>query len=139
MFTFTDTEDNISGNAVTSDKVSTCGTRYENCDLTNIEECADDSDNVSKVKEPVETSTKACLVYDDVTVNNDVHVSNEKGQTKINSARSRFSYGFKFLSSVVLVSVFLFTGGHGNPMVCRTTYFPSLPMSRATSQQLVLV
>ena len=68
MFTFTDTEDNISGNAVTSDKVSTWSTRYESCDLTNIEECADDSDSVSKVNEPVETSTKACLVYDDVTV-----------------------------------------------------------------------
>ena len=43
------------------------------------------------MKEPVETSTQACLVYDDVTVNNDVHVSNEKGQSKMNSARSRFS------------------------------------------------
>ena len=89
--------------------------------MTNIEECADDSDSVSKVKEPVETSTKACLVYDDVSLNNDVDVSNEKGRSKMNSARSRFS-------NVVQVSVFLFTEAHGNPMVCRTAY----PMGRFT-------
>ena len=47
MFTFIDTEDNISGNAIITEIVSTCSTRYENCDLTNIEECADDSDSVS--------------------------------------------------------------------------------------------
>ena len=57
-----------------------------------------------------------------ITFYYDVHDSNENGQRKMNSARFRYSNGFECLLTVVLASVFLFTGAHGNPMVCRTTY-----------------
>ena len=81
----------LSGNALMTNIVSTCSTLYESFDLTNIDESADDSDSVSKVNEPVETSTKVCL---DVTAIN-VHASNEKGHN-FQTPESRFAFRLAF-------------------------------------------
>ena len=72
--------------------VSTCSTLQKSSDLTNIDESADDSDSVSKVNEPVETSTKVCL---DVTAKNDVYASSEKGHN-FQTPESRFALKMSF-------------------------------------------
>ena len=123
MFTVLDIDNaDVSGNTIMSDKVSRCSTDDESCSvLANTDETANESDEVSKAKEHIATSTEA---YNDVHVLNEM--SNKKGQSEMSCARSGFSNSFRCLLTVVLVSAFLFTGAHGNPMVCRTTY----PMGR---------
>ena len=74
------------------------------------------------------------IYYVVITFYYDVTDSNERGQSKMNSARFRYSNEFECLLTVALASVFVITGAHGNPMVCRTTYLMGrFSMSRVTS------